>query len=582
MLKELRVLNLGPVEQACITSEAPVTLILGPNECGKSTVLDALSVLYFGTRGNLAVAANAALTRAGAKGWKVEAIFDDGQILSATRSQRPKREELVTRFGDPRVFAALSEVEAFLDMDPPQRKQLLADLAASDTLGLAEDLQKRGVDEGIVKAVLAGNMRRAHTLATDLRRAEDRAIRQFSGLAEGKVEDTEVETKKGSLRISTVPLETVEDGIRRLSQRRDAIRSAGFKVEAYERAQRDAAAASEELAELTAEADWTAGDRSRVLELDEALSSLRTASGNAQIDIGNASRLDKELETLQATEGNCPTCKAPMNSKAAIAALADARASCAKRINDGQRLCKGNAEDLQPLEEERAALMKRKGEADTLSVTRARLEEKCRSASDVEEPEVPAGDVEKLSEEIARLQHMRDVRKEYDIHVRTQEQAQERVKKLAPKRDVLAALEKELDPSAIGDEEAILTEINGHLARTCGKLGVPVVLNDGYDISIHGRAPGLASDSARLRAGFGVACALSILSGVGLAFLDRFEALDDNNRKRVLGLLKGLVDDGLLSMVLIGAVKQTPVKVGNVPWLASVSIKNGIATYLEG
>lgn len=580
MLKELRVTNLGPIAEATLSGENPVTLILGPNESGKSTMLEALSVLYFGTRGAVPVAGNMALTKSGTKGWKVEAVLADGEILTATRSQRPKREVLAKHLGDPRVFSALCNVEDFLTMTSGDRKQLLADLAASDTLALADDLKSRGVDPAIVAAVRDGKMKRAHALATDLRRAEDRKINALADLAESEVEDTEIETKKGALKISTVPLATVEGGIERLAKRLYEIRQASSKLETYERTERDANVAKEELADLMAEVDWSAGDRSRLEELRGEMRTLRAESGKHTIQIGAASELDAQLEILQNTAGDCPTCRAPMNSAGAIEALKDARKAAGKTINHGKGVCKRNSETLAPMEEEATELLKREQRAGELNQTRTRLKAKIEALSG-DAPVMPKGDADALSAEIGRLQAMRDARKEYDTRIKDQTRALKVVESLTPLRDKLALLEKELDPSAIGDEEAILTEINGHLARTCGKLGVPTVLNDGYELSIHGRHPDLASDSARLRAGFGVACALSILGGVGLAFLDRFEALDDDNRKRVLGLLKGLHDEGLLGMVLIGVVKKNPVKVGNVPWLASVSLADGTATYLE-
>lgn len=582
MLKELRVHNLGPIEEATILGDHPVTLILGPNESGKSTLLEALSVLYFGTRGDVPVAGNAALTKSGTKGWKVEAILPTGEILTATRSQRPTREVLAKHFGDPRVFAALCQVEAFLDMKPAERKQLIADLSASDTLAFADELEGEGVDATIVTAVRNGNLRRAHTLATDLRRAVDRTIASVKGLADAEVEDTEVETKKGTLKISTVPLETVEDGIQRLSKRRDEIRTALYAVEAWERTNRDAQAAQEELDDLKAEAGFESGDRSRLTLLETDTAKLRRDNGQAQAEIRAASELDQELEALLKAGGNCPTCTSAIEKNGpAWDAIQDTRRRCAKEINQGQARCKENAAKLEADEEEIRKLRERRAKAEQAETFRARLEKKVAEADAGEKPAVPPGDVEKLGVEIQRLQGMRDARRTYDTRMKDKRRAQKSAQAKSPEREKLAALEKRLDPSAIGDEEAILTEINGHLANTCGKLGVPVVLNDGYELTIHGRAPGLASDSARLRAGFGVACALSILGGVGLAFLDRFEALDDDNRKRVLGLLKGLAEDGLLGMVLIGVVKKNPVKVGNVPWLASVAIEDGTSRYLE-
>lgn len=581
MLKSLYVKNLGPIEEATLDGSIPVNLLLGPNESGKTTLCEALEVLYFGTRGGIEVKSNAALVHAGAKGFKVEATFDDDTVFTATRSKRPLREDLAKRLGDPRVFAAISKAGVFLTMKPADRKQLLADLAASDTLALADALEERGVDASIVKAVRAGNMRRAHSLATDLRRAEDRKINAVEAIANTEVVDTEVKTKKGALAISGIPLETIETGLDRLSKRRDEIKSASYRVEAHERIIRDMDAAREELADLQAEAAWSEGDDSTYMALGRELDDSRAACMEAATVIKTASVLDEELRVLLEAGGACPTCHGDLGTAKAKKAMESVRNACAGRMGDTRKIQTEGAAKSHKLEERRKEMLGRKQEAVALTATRARLEQKIEVGEASEKPDVPAGDLTKLGSEISRLMVMRDARRDFDTKMRDKATAVERLGELTGPRDEYAKLEKELDPSAIADEKALVTDFNGHLARTCGKLGVPVVLNDGYDLSIHGRPVGLAARSAALRAGFGVACALSVLSGVGYAVLDDFEALDDDNRKRVLGLLKGLTDDGLLSWVLIAAVKKDPKAGANVPWLSWISVADGTATYLE-
>ena len=581
MIKRLSVRALGPIESADLNGDAPVTLVLGPNEAGKSTLLEALQVLYFGTRGDVAVKENAVLTRAGAKGWSIEAEWDDGTVLRATRSQRPLQAEILAKLGDPRVFRALGHLDSFLAATPAERKALLADLAAQDTAELAERARHAGASADVLAALASGNVKRAQALVTEQRREKVRAFKALEALAGEEVPCPEVETKQGFLAIDRIALEQIEPGIARLSKRRDEIRAAVLAAARWDRESEDVRAAQAELEDLDAEAIWADGDEAALLSKQRELEGYRAASTAAHHEIAVAVGQENALESLMESAGPCPTCQAPLGNIAAQTAIKAARSECVKRIDKLRKVQQEALDAARPIEQAMKEMRDRRQRAAALATVKARLEERiARMESVGEKPSIPAGDVEELSVEISRLNRMRDLRREWETRTSDKQRAKARLEELARPTRALAELEAMLDPTAIADEGALLTEINGHLARTCGKLGVPVVLNDGYELSIHGRPAGLASDSARIRAGFGVACALAVLSGVGMAFLDRFESLDDTNRKAVLGLLKGLVDDGLLEWVLIAAVKENPVKVGNVPWLASVTVKGGTATYL--
>ena len=186
-----------------------------------------------------------------------------------------------------------------------------------------------------------------------------------------------------------------------------------------------------------------------------------------------------------------------------------------------------------------------------------------------------------LDAELTRVGRMRDLRRDYELEMRNREIASDRIPDLKERVQKYQEIQDLCDPSAMADEADVLKQLNGLLVQTTEKVGALVVLDAAYGVSIQGRHPALASDSVRLRAGFGVSCALAVISCTGIALLDRFESLDAANRKAALGMVKGLVDDGLLSTVLIAAVKDEPKRGANVPWLAWVKVADGTAEYMD-
>ncbi len=584
MLARLHVSNLGPIREAVLDDRCPVTLLLGPNESGKSTLLEALHVLYFGSRGGLAVGDNKALTSDGAKGWSIDATVGD-DTLSATRSKRPLQEECKRVLGDPRMFRALTYLGSFLEAEPADRKALLADLHATDTGALVAKLEELKAPAPIIDAVRAGKMKRAHTAAVEARRSAGRMLREYKTLAEQEVPDLEVETKQGTLTVSQLPLPTIEGSIQRLRSRRDTI----IKGQAAGRQHATVVAAGEkaraDLDALEAESSWASGDEHRLAECQREIETWREQAATATGEISAASKADLALKELvkALSPGEvvpCPTCGRPLDEESAKEALTAMHLEASGIINRARKVQESASEATRTLAEERAALAKRKAAADAHRVYRRKLEELVQAGEDAAPPEETGETSADLDGEISRVGKMRDMRRDYEQAIRAKDGAADRIAETQAKVDGFAQIEHLCDPSAMANEADVLEQLNGLLERTTGKLGAPVVVSPGYEVTVQGRHVALAADSVKIRAGFGVACALSVISGVGLALLDRFESLDDDNRKRALGMVKGLVDDGLLSTVLIGAVKVNPTRGADVPWLAWVKVEDGTAIYL--
>jgi DNA repair exonuclease SbcCD ATPase subunit len=578
-LHRLHVTNLGPIKVGTLDDRAPVTLLLGPNEAGKTTLLEALSVLYFGSRGGVAVGENKKLTHDGTKGWSIDALVGDHN-LSATRSDRPLQADCKAALGDTRVFKSLTHLGTFLKLSPSDRRGMLADLNAQDTDALLVRLNSEAAPAAVIQEVERGNMKRAHAAAVEARRTAGRMLKEAKTIAEQEPQDEEIPTKQGTLKISELPLATIEASLQRIRSRRDKVILARAQRSAAQAVLSAGEHARTELETLEAEASWTSGDDNRLLEIARLIGDNRAAASKATAEIAVASELAEGLKRLvKDGAGACPTCTRSFEEGEADECLKNVHLETAATMDRARRHQAKLAEEVKELAEERTILANRKAKAASDAAYRQRLRGAIEAAEAAEVPEEPDEDVD-LDAELQRVGAMRDRRRDYEVAVRQRDAAKGKISALQGQVDKLEKIQALVDPTAMENEEAVLGQFNALLQRTSGKLGTIVTVSPGYEVSIDGRDAGLASDSSRIRAGFGIACAMSVIAGVGLAFLDRFESLDETNRKRALGMVKGLVDDGLLDTVLIAVVKEDPQRVGNVPWLASVKVQDGTTEYL--
>ena len=584
MLTRLHVKDLGPIKEAVIDDRAPVTLLLGPNEAGKSTLLEALHVLYFGMRGKLAVSDGKAMARDGSKGWLVEASFGETE-LRATRSSRPLKKDCEETLGDPRVFRSLTYLRYFLGMMPAERKALIADLNATDTAALYAKLEAGGAPASVLAAVDAGNMKKAHAEAVQARRAASRLLKDAKVLGETAVLDPEVETKRGKYNVSQLPLKTIEGSLERIRSRRDALVKQGAERRANREVLDRAERAKRDLEELEASAHWTDADETRLLEIGRTMEDLREKAASCALGIEYSSEAVLKFEKFQKELSpgetmDCPTCTRPLLEEEAAGILEGLQKEASKMASLGRKAQGVAADAMKDLAGERKELQHRKTTAATQSKFRERLEQAIAAGEGLKIPPEPPEDGPDLNAELTRVGRMRDLRRDYERSIAQQTEASDRIAGLQAKEDELRRLEVLCDPAAMDNEEEVLAQLNGLLEQTTKPIGALVEIDAGYGVKIQGRDPSLCADSVMIRAGFGTACALSVISGVGIALLDRFESLDDTNRKKSLGVVKKLVDDGLLSTVLIAAVKENPKAGANVPWLAWVKVADGTVEYL--
>lgn len=583
-VERLLVENLGPIERVDLALK-PVTILMGPNEQGKSFLLDSLGVLRFGSCRGVKIGESAVLTRQGAKGWAVEAVVSvnadsDNLVLRRTRTTGPDAATLDGAMGDARVWRALLDGRHVLSMKPDERRGLVADLLARDTSDLLEVLAGKGASEPILAAVRDGNLRRAHRLAEEERRSIDRLLSDQETIVRAGADDPVVETKSGPKAVSQIPLDVIERALTEARARWRAAVGASERVKANQRARDDAAAARKELEALPAAGVWGEVDERR---LGEVGGLLRRASEEHATATSDSKRLRNEADALRdrlkLAEAACPMCGQPLGD-AAKARLREAiELADAGGVRAAEALRKA-ATDVEALRKEQTLLTEKRGQVAVDKATRSALQKRIAADPTPEagEPENP----EPLDRETRRLEGLRETRLRYDGRAEGVVLAQQRSKDLREKRAVAAEIEACTTPDRIDDEAGALEAINAACAEYAPAiLGTAAVRVDStWEVTYADRRVELASDSALARTGLVLALALSRLSGVGCVFMDRLEALDDPTRAKVVTLLGSLVEKGEVETAIVATVRKEPPApvTGTAPaWLERVWIEGGKA-----
>lgn len=577
----LHVENLGPLEKVDLPLK-PVTMLMGPNEAGKSFVLDAFGVLRFGTARGLKVGDNYALTRNGTKGWVVEGTVAvkpgaDPILLRRTRTTGPDVATLDGAMGDARVWRALLDGQTFLALAPEERRRIVADLLARDTSDLVEVLTSHGAASDVVEAVRVGNMARAHRLAQESRRALDRLLNEQDVMARSIVEDPEVPTKSGMQRISAVPLQKIDDALGSARTNWTAAVKASAKREAAQRAAADAEEARKALAALGPPPRWEERDAKRLAEIAV---SMQKGGEDAAAAAAKAkmlrSQVDSAYDRLKAS-GLCPSCGVAMTPEAKEAVQASVKVHEKALVALGEDV-KRLAEEGDLLRKERTKLAEQKAHAEVYDAEKKALEK--RVAAGTATPDEAGADPKALEADVRRLEALRQARVRFDALSEAQIAAQKRVAGLREKVDLAKKIEEMVVPDKIDDEAAALESINAACAEYApAVMGGPwVSVTPSWDVTYAGMRVELGSDSAKIRTGLVLALALSRLSGVKCVFVDRLEALDDSTRSRVVNLLGALVEKGEIETAIGAVVRKEPPAPSTLPeWLGRVWVQGGMA-----
>lgn len=584
-IERLIVENLGPLRSVDLDLSG-VTVLMGPNESGKSFVIDALEVLRYGSTRGIKAKDSMALTRSGMKGWAVEALVrwgegdgDEGIPLRRTRSSAPDLATLEGALGDARLFRALLRTGTFLDMKPADRRALVADLLAQDTTAIVERLYGLNADADILEAAKGGDLRKAHRIATEARRALTREVKSTEAVVAEGVEDVEVQTKAGQRAISTLTLQAIDRALARAHERAGQARDEHAAAEAV-RTQREAA----EQAKATLEGmggahKWTEG--SRLEEVKRACDKNRVECQRLNAERDLARQTEGSLRDLLKRDGDCPTCGqdlAPAQAKATKVAdeLAKKQSALARSIDENVAEHKALTEERKALEERHLAWQRDLGE-------RQRLQAIIDNAKGLAKEVQESNALDSAQAEVLRLQSVRDTRLQYDARTAAVEQAQARLDSLRHDEAIARDVEEAVTPDTMEDEAGALDSINDRLKAWTSAVfeDATVEVTEGWLVEYQGRDVALASDSARIRCGLLLALALAYVSDARCVFVDRFEALDDAQRKRCLALLGRLTRAGELHTAVVAVVKDEPKGPPKIPsWLQVVALDDGNARVL--
>lgn len=582
-IQSLRVENLGPIKGATLAPLPPVTLLLGPNEAGKSFLLDALSVLRFGTCRGLKQNENHALTHNGTKGWAVEADVlprkdAAGPVtLRRTRSTGPDAATLQGAMGDARLWASLLDVRRFLEETPEDRKALVAGLLASDTEVLLDVLTGKGAGPDVLDAVRDGNMKRAFRLAEERRTAVGRAIREAETVAGGAAaDDPEVVTKAGTKKVSEVPLTAIDASLVKaraawtaaIKESGDATRRASLLKAGDE--------AHAELGKMGGGTPWDGAADVRLADAQRVLDGDRAKLQRLIAERDGASREADALQRQASVEGPCPSCGQPLS--------ADGRAALKKRVAEllaGRLKIQGEADGLalanDVLDKERKELAERKMRWEQERTYRVRLEERIKKAQEVANMVVTV-DVAPLEAETRRLEALRETRLRYDGRMESVNTAKGRLEGLRAEYAKAEELSACVQPDKMAGEEEVLQRINEAAAEYGpAVLGGPWVrVTADWEVVYAGMRIELASDSAAIRCGMVLALALGKVSGARCVFVDRLEALDDKSRARVVNLLGSLVAKGDVETAILARVMTERPPAATLPgWLGRFWVEGG-------
>jgi hypothetical protein len=563
-------------------SLSTVNVLLGPNEAGKTMLVDALVALKTGTARGLDVKENKEMVRDGCDGWTIEAVVD-GKDVRRTRSGLTTEAEFP---GDARVLRALLDAPRFLkDLKPGERRELVASLTARPTAEIVSKLVEHGAVGDIVEAVQSGNLRRAARLATEERREADRRLERAKQDSAAAPIDVEVQTSKGPKPISTIALLGAEQVLTRCRQALEATIRAAGAGSALDHARADIEEAKAALAKVEV-LPWTADDEKAVADLERQRNGSRELAATALATSNEKSHEAGALKAILGAEDPCcPLCRTALvkESGAAAKKALDALQARAKEARESYTRESKAADDA----DGKALVLRKKKrardeqEAEVLAPLRRRAEAvlpEARAAGDA-----PAMTEEQAKADVERVRKIVDARRAYDAAAAAQKTAADTLAGYESKVADAKAVEAACAPDVIEDEAAVRDRLAGPLKVAVASLfgdTEAVTLTPGWDIRIRGRRAELASDSLQLRAGLALALALAQLSGLKLVVLDRFEAVVGQERTKVLRLLKALVADGAIDTAILCCATDKREPGPKADWLAWFWIENGSASPL--
>jgi DNA repair exonuclease SbcCD ATPase subunit len=533
--------------------QAPVNLVVGPNEAGKSSVRDAVLWCLTGqARGLKTHQEQAALIRDGGKAAEVSITLDDGRTIA--RRKTPKTPAAAS--GDSEQLpgispAILCDPFTFLDWPETARRELLFKLIPGltpTTEGIASRLLNHlhpgkektvGLDSAEFEAIdrlaaLAAKQGfpQAEKEAVAMRRE---AKRLKESLAQAKEPEPKLTLGERAYVISDVDRDAVAAALKDLQEKRDAL----LKAKGRREADSDRAAAIEkELAALKAQLPDPPrkGLREEWLEEVDTLAPEREKIQSALEALGKKESFPDICPVIRSTQIPCPKAGEKIGGPADPAEVQELQGKLAeieKALDEAMvnltdveaqgKLHKAVTDKIAKLEKELAGLQKE-------------------DLSDDTDEQVAALD-RRLDNGRALLHAVQKfwTEKEWADQAKAQLEAAE--KEIA----LYDALAKALAPDGIPSQmiAEALGPVNDLLAVASAQLfpGRDLALTGDLDIELSGSPFATLSKSARFRVGVAFQYVLAKLAGERLLLIDEADILDPLNRAALTDFLLSIRED---------------------------------------
>lgn len=571
-LNKLEVVNVLGIARAEIDLADAVTVITGPNESGKSSISDAISMAFLGKPRRVDTKKELSqLLHDGAQKGRISIRFgveDEGADFSL-----PKGDHVASEFTGAAFMPYLLDPSLFARISADERRSFLFNLTNCKATGAAirEKLQARDIPEALIEEIapkLRDGFPAASAEAYNRAKTAKGAWRQITGQTWGSnvAEDWRAERPEGRC---PEPKELDEIMAKQSAAQANVEKGTTYiggldsKLKASEsvtRRKRDA----EQLAALLGERKTIQATTSDILkELESQLPELQHKLSELQTGVAPVA---------------CPCCNAELTITgqnltkfAGLKADTKATSDLALQVS----LTRGS------IAREQVALR------DAIAAV-AESEAAVKQLAAIEAEQVEVVDQTKIDDATAKLARCREqadtLRKEFNDKQQLRidfQKVYEKTKEAGAAHTevkVWLAVGDALAPDSIPSEilAGALAPVNQSLAVLVGMCGwKAAVIREDMTLSYGGRLYELNSESGQWRFDCLMALAIAQISDLRLVVLDRFDVLDQKSRGALLGMLVELGNMGLMhNSLMCGTMKELPKLPAGV---GGVWIQNGLA-----
>lgn len=558
---QIQISNVLGLARADLFFSAPIMVVSGGNEAGKSSIADAISMAILGKprRVDLKKDLGQLLHDGAAKG---RVTITDGAGEPLGDFKLPKGEHLVSNeIKGAQYLPYVLDSSLFGQQTPADRRKTLFSLTnckvSADTTEAA--LIKRGADPeraASIKPSLAGGFTAAAKDAAERATQSKGAFRAVTGMnwganqAEGWTVDiphgaaadpAAIEAAQAKLKKALTDIDNGNRHLGNLEQRRADATGMVQKRKDLE----DLAAT---LKRATAKKEATDKDLNKWLPIVDQLTKDLAEAQNGSVPVA------------------CPCCQADLVvSGQTLTPFTGAKSDPAKAAQIAQELRKAQeAVTLyrNTLANDQRAIAAAENANNELGILQSEVDP-------VTDEQIEASNtaLTQLHQNVAAYRAQIDALTERKQLIEGAAQSE----KLAAQHheDVKAwqLIAEALAPNGIPAEilSGALSPVNDALAILCRLSGwKQVVITDAMDITYGGRLYGLISESAKWRTDCLIALAIAQISELRLIVLDRFDVLDLKGRPQMLGMLKELARMGLMETVIVcGTMKAIPANMGD-------------------